>query len=493
MGFKDLREWLNKLESEGELKRIKAQVDWDKELGAITITALRRGFSGLLFENIKGYQNARCRKLFTGALVNNRQIAMMFGLPEDTTHRDLVSAFRERLNNRLEPIIASSGQVKENIVKGDDVCLYDLPVPHWDRLDGGRYINTSCGVVTRDPETGIHNVGLYRGMIADRNRISQTIVPSQHIGQHFAKYQEMGKEMPVAVVYGWDPSLVFVACAGIPKGVCEYDVMGSIRQEPVELVKCETSDVMVPASAEIVVEGFVSPDPETYEWEGPFGEFTGYYASKRTKKPVIRVECMTHREDPVYVGTLGGSIPGMPSEAATMISVHRTAMVWEAIERAGVTGLLDVRILPPSCETTVVLKIHKTYRGQGKHIAFTVIGSSLPINSCKNVMVVDDDIDIYDFEALAWAFDYRVNPKEDLVVIPGLPGVEVDPTIHPDDKDILRYGGCIENRLIIDATKTWSYGRRAEWGNDFYPPVAFRLSEEEKELIDKRWQEYGLE
>ncbi len=494
MGFKDLREWLDKLESEGELRRIKAQVDWDKELAAVTIMARRKGFSGLLFENIKDYQNTWCRRLFTGTLVNHRQIAMMFGLPEDTHHRDLVSTFRERLKNRLKPVIVNSGPVKENTVKGDAVNLYELPVPLWNRLDGGRYINTFCGVVTRDPEDGTLNVGIYRGMLVGENRISKNLSPHSHIGQHFTKYREMGKEMPVAMVYGWDPSLVFMGCAPIPKDVCEYDVMGGIRREPVELVKCETSDLEVPATAEIVVEGFMSPDPETYDWEGPFGEFTGYYAWQRMKKPVVRVECITHRNDPIFVGTLAGSLPGQPGEGANMMSIHWAAMVRETVEKAGISGLLDVRFLPPSCETSVVLRIHKTYRGQGKQIGCSVIGSALPLQSCKNIIVVDDDIDIYNFEALVWALDYRVNPMEnDVLVLPAMPGSIVDPSVHPDKRAMPeKYGGSLSNRVIIDATKNWSYGRREEWDNDFYPPVV-ALSEEEKELVANRWQEYGLE
>jgi UbiD family decarboxylase len=269
MGFKDLREWLDKLESEGDLKRIKTHVDWNKEIGAITSEARRRGFSGLLFENIKDYQTKPCNKLFTGSLVNNRQIAMMFGLPRDTHHRDMVKVFRERFRNRIKPVIVTSGEVKQNIIRGANVCLYDLPVPFWNKLDGGRYINTLGAVVTRDPENGIQNVGLYRGMIVDDKRIAILIAPRQHIGQHFTKYVHMKKEMPVALVFGWDPSLAFCACAAVPKDICEYDVMGSIRQDPVKLVKCETSDLEIPASAEIVIEGFVSPDPSTFELEGP--------------------------------------------------------------------------------------------------------------------------------------------------------------------------------------------------------------------------------
>jgi UbiD family decarboxylase len=492
MGFKDLREWLNKLEQEGELKHIKALVDWNREIGAVTAMARQKGLSGLLFENIKDYQNTWCKKIFTGSLVNSRQLALMFGLPKDTHHRDLVKTFRERYKNRLQPQIVTSGSVKENILKGDSINLFDIPVPFWNKMDGGRYISTLCGVVTRDPENGIQNVGIYRGMILDKNKIGQVIVPMQHIGQHFAKYRELRRDMPIAIVYGWDPCLAFLGCAPVPKDICEYDVMGGIRQEPIKLVKCETSDLEVPAEAEIVIEGFVSPDSATFENEGPFGEYTGYYAWKVAKRPVVKVSCITHRNDPIFVGTLASALPGQPGEGATMMSVHWAAMVWETIEKAGIPGLLDVRMLPPSCETSVALKIHKTYRGQAKHIALALVGSSMPLHSCKNIIVVDDDIDIFNYESLSWAIDYRVNPTENsILVLPGMPGIDSDPAIRPDARNVEAFGGGSTNRIIIDATKNWSFGRREEWNNDFYPPVNI-LPEDMKKFVVNRWKEYGL-
>jgi 4-hydroxy-3-polyprenylbenzoate decarboxylase len=494
MGHKDLREWLTTLESKGELKKIKAQVDWDKELGAITNVAFQKGLSALLFENIKGYNSTKCRRLFTGGLVNNKQVALMFGLPKDTHPREIVKVCRERFANPIKPVRLSTGPVKENIINGKDVNLYDLPVPFWHPLDGGRYINTFCGIVTKDPETGVQNIGIYRGMIANERKIPMTIVPSQDIGQHFHKYCEMGKEMPIAVVYGWDQSLEFCAAAAIPRGVCEYDIMGSIREEPVELVQCENSDLEVPATAEIVVEGFVSNDPETFEWEGPFAEFTGYYGGERLKKPCIRVETITYREDPIFVGSLMAVGPGHPSEHGTIVPISLTARVLETIERSGVPGLLDAWILPASSGANLVLRIHKTYRGQPKQIALAVFGSNLPHPYLKNVMVVDEDIDIYDFNALEWAFAYRVNPMEnDIIVIPGLSGTILDPSIPPEQREIKKYGGGISNRIIIDATEIWNYGRREEWGGNFYPPVAFRLSPDDKERVEKRWHEFCLE
>ena len=176
-----------------------------------------------------------------------------------------------------------------------------------------------------------------------------------------------------------------------------------------------------------------------------------------------------------------------------MMSVTWAGMVWEVIEKSGIPGLFDVRFLPPSCETTVVLKIHKTYRGQAKQIAYALVGSSLPFQSCKNIIVVDDDIDIYNFEAIQWAIDYRVNPLENsIVIIPGTPLLGLDPSQRFDGRDPEVYGGSVRNRMMIDATKIWDYGRREEWGNDFYPPVN-RLPDDVRELVGKRWTEYGLE
>ncbi len=492
MGFDDQREWLAKLEAEGELHRITAEVDWNIELGAIANVAFSKGYGALLFENIKNYTKTRCTKLLTGHLIKNSQIALMFGLPKETHIRALVDAYRERLKNLVKPVLVGSGPVKEHILKGREVNLYDFPVPFWNRLDGGRYINTFCGVVTQDPETGVLNVGLYRGMVSSENHIPMTIAPSQHIGQHYMKYKAMGRQMPIAVVNGWDPTLEFTASSGVAKGMDEYEVMGAIRQKAVELVKCETSDLLVPASAEIVLEGRVSPDPETYEWEGPFAEYTGYYASEKRKKPVIRVECVTHRDNPTLTGTLMAVGPGHPSEQVTVTTISATAMIFEAVEKAGVPGLIDARILPASGAPNVALRIHKAYQGHGKQIGLAVIGAGLPYFIAKNVIVVDDDIDIYDFEAIDWAFAHRFNPVEDLVIIPGLPGTVIDPVISPEQRDLVKFGGGISNRMIIDATKTFAFGRRPEWGNDFYPPVAYRLAPEDQERVEARWDEFGL-
>jgi 4-hydroxy-3-polyprenylbenzoate decarboxylase len=171
----------------------------------------------------------------------------------------------------------ASGPVKEVIVRGDQVDQTQFPVPRWGFREGGRYIHTFSGIVTRDPDTRVMNVGIYRGMIGKKDTAPFLLIKGgQHWGQHFVKYAGKGQPMPVACVIGWDPIMPFLAGSPIPVGVCEWDVMGAYRGEPAELVKCESVDLEVPASAEIVLEGFISDDPATYEQEGPFGEFTGY-------------------------------------------------------------------------------------------------------------------------------------------------------------------------------------------------------------------------
>ena len=175
---KDLRTWMEKLEAEGELKRIGAEVDWDAEVAEIQRKALEERGPALLFDNIKGYKNTWCRKLFMGGLIKASYVALMLGLPKDTPRRDVLELLRKRFKEPVEPKPVNGGPVKENIIKGNDIDLFQLPVPRWHPLDGGRYINTWCGVVTRDPDDGKHNVGQYRGMIIAKDKISVFLVPA---------------------------------------------------------------------------------------------------------------------------------------------------------------------------------------------------------------------------------------------------------------------------------------------------------------------------
>jgi len=337
MSSRDLRTWIAQLEAEGELQRIKAKVDWDGEISQIIKKVYMQEGPALLFENIKDHENTRSRRLFTNGIGTLARQNLMLGLPKDTLISETIKTIKTRIQEPIAPVRVSSGPVKENIVKGGDVDLFQLPVPKWHPLDNGRYINTFYGAVTRDPDTGVNNVGLYRGGIFSKNKIGVLLIPMKDWGILYSKYQQMGKPMPVAFVYGWDPAMLGVA--GAPYRGHEYDLIGAIRQEPVELVKCETSDIEVPASAEIVVEGTISPDPSTYETEGPFGEGGGFYGEAR-KRPVVEVSCITHRNDPIFRGCLPGS--RTPDEMGLTCHVSISAAAWDVLESQGIPGVLDV-------------------------------------------------------------------------------------------------------------------------------------------------------
>lgn len=488
MGFKDLRDWINTLETEGELHRIKAEVDWDLEISEILRRVNGRRGPAILFENIKGYQEGWCRKLFAGGLGNRRRMALMFGLPKDASHAEMIQLLRKRIREPLEPTLVENGPVKENVIERGNIDLYQIPVPKWHELDGGRYINSWAAYVTEDPETGRRNVGCYRGMITEKNRIGVLLLKSQDWGMHYAKYQKMGKPMPVAVIYGWDPSMIFVA--GAPFPVYEFELMGAIRQESVELVKCETSHLHVPATAEIVVEGTISPDPGSYVEEGPFGEITGFYGGWDGKRPVIDVHCITHREDPIYRGSLEGTSKGIVSEYAMFSHVAFSAVMWNILEMQGLSsGVLDLVPAP-----TTIIKIHKSYQGQPRQLAAALWGSKFGSNTGKIVVVVEENVDIRNLREIELAIHANVDPTKDIIVYPLGAGSPLDTSLSPDARDEIKYGSPLQDKVLIDATVDWTtHPKRIEWGGERFPPKCTESPPEIVEIVDKRWAEYGFD
>jgi len=487
MGYKDLREFISTLEEEGELKRITAEVDWDLEIGAIARKVYSSKGPALLFENIKDHKDTICTRLFTGGVATKDRIAMIMGLPRETRHRDLSEEIRKRWKEPIPPIIVDSGPAKENILTGGDIDLFQFPVPKWHYLDGGRYISTFCAIITKDPESGVRNVGLYRGMILSKTEIGVLLVPGQGWGVHFMKYKEMGKPMPVAVAIGCDESLVFCASASPPRDVDELGLNGALLEEPTKLVKCETLDLEVPANTEIVVEGFIDPNPETYKMEGPFGEYTGYYG-EAAKRPVINVQCITHRDDPIFRGTLEGMDHKNPNEDSSMLVISLAAVTKEILESQGIPGIIEVSAVP-----ITLVRIKKMYRGHAKQIAAALWGASAAQYLYKFVIVVEDDTDIWNRRSVEAALSYRVNAAEgDIITMPGSFGAVLDPSTPFPDRDELRYGTGKWSRILIDATRNWNYPKNPQWDNEIYPPKSVDLSPEQEELIARRWKVYGL-
>jgi 4-hydroxy-3-polyprenylbenzoate decarboxylase len=497
VAFGDLRGWIAALKAHDELAEINAEVDWNIELGTIMRLAQGPGTGrAMLFNNIKDYNkpNSRCRRVFGSALNNYRRIAIMLGLPPDTHPRELVKIGRNVLEGTIPPRIVTSGPVKENIVTGQDIDLTELPVPYWNRMDGGRYLVTYAGVVSKDPTTGVMNVGVYRGMLAGRDRIPILMWRAQHIGHHVTAWLAQGKkEMPIAVAIGWEPSLGFCAGSPVPKGTCEYDVMGAMRGEPVELIKCETVDLHVPASAEIVIEGYLGLEPDTYMMEGPYAEFTGYLASERSPKPTIRVTCITHRNDPILRGTIEGCLPGSYSENAVGSSIMRAATAWNVLDRSGVPGITDVWCPPVQAGINCLVRMQQTYRGQAKQAANALWGSTAAHVRYKHVTVVDDDIDIHDYAAVDWAIAHRVNAGEnDIVIMPATFGLGLDPSTRRRDRNPALFGTGKWNRVLIDATQNIDYDPDPDLGGARFPPTVWP-AEDDVAAAKARWQELGLD
>jgi 4-hydroxy-3-polyprenylbenzoate decarboxylase len=485
MGYKDAREWIAKLESEGELKRCKAKVDWNGEIAEITLRVVSKRGPAILFENIKNYEAGRCTKLFVGGMGNRRRIALALSLPKEASREDIIQFLRKKFKESIKPFMVEKGPVKENIVKGKDINLFELPVPMWHPKDGGRYINTYCGVITKDPETGERNVGLYRGMIVSKDEIGVFLVPAQHWGVHYFKYKALGKPMPVAIVYNWDPVLELVASNSVRGD--EFEVMGAIRGEPVELIKCEASDLEVPASAEIVIEGLISHDPQTYKLEGPFGEWSGYYGEAR-KRPVIKVNYITHRNDCIFRGQREGLSVAAMGEGVYAGHYGQTALSWDALDVAGVPGVLDVRI-----GSTTIVKIRKMYEGHAKRVASALWASQASIDLFKIVTVVEEDIDINNLSDVERAIMTNVDPVRDLIVFPNTFGPSLDVSLSWENRDELAYGAGNISRLLIDATVNWKdHPPRKEWENRRLPPRCTESLPEVKDLVEKRWKDYGI-
>jgi UbiD family decarboxylase len=382
---------------------------------------------------------------------------------------------------------------KESVLKGDQVDITKFPIPIWTPgKDGGPYI-TSPYVITKDPDTGIRNVGTYRMMIKGRNKTGITVSPVQHIGMHYAKYEERNESMPAAVVIGADPTIGMTSVAKLPYGTDELSVAGGLRGTPIKLVKCETVDLEVPETAEIVLEGVIPP--EIREEEGPFGEFVGYL-TPTLLHPIFDIKCITHRSNPIYQAFVSQK---PPSESSKIKGIGIEALIYKhLVHDHQIPGVLDVHVTESSAvQGHVIIKIRKMYPGHARqvlHTCWTVTAYGGGSMLGKIISVMDDDIDIRDPFAVDWAYNFRVQPHRDITIIPrhGMRGLLHDFSMAPpaSDEGITKQGLDSEfkgrqmesSKMLIDATKKWPY-----------PEVALP-SQEYLDRAKERWKagEYGF-
>ena len=476
---KDLRSWLATLENEGELKICRAKVECGSEIQEIARQMSARQGPAVVFENILGYENNWCSRLFVGSLNSNAKLALALGLPKNTTEDGVVNRLLATLNRPVEPQHLTQGSIQQNVISKEDVDLNTLPVPQWHPHDQGRYINTWAAVVTRDPETGQTNVGAYRGVIHDRNHIGVLLLCSQGWGIHFEKYTQRGEPMPIACVYGWDPSLMLAAGSPVTT-VDEWRWMGAIREAPVGLVPCQTVDLEVPASAEIVIEGWLTTDRERFANEGPFREKIGYGRSYHM--PQIEVSCICHRDNPIMVGSATGLAP-IVEEQALVINAGVKAVLLNALHSAGIPNVLDLSLAP-----YFACQIKKSYQGHAYQVACTLFGHKALNMNYKMLFVVEDDVDLKDGRALMAAINAHVDPQRDIHIFPTQRTL-VDPAMSQQDHNYHIYGGSGGSKVLIDATRNWL----DQPPSRTTPAKATEPAYEIVEKVQSRWKEYGFD
>lgn len=338
-------------------------------------------------------------------------------------------------------------------------------------------------MVTKDASSGWENVGVYRAAVHDRKNTSMSVAQGQHIWYHWRTWRKQRKNMPLAIAIGGDPLLPLVGAAPIPLGVDEWDVVGALRREPVELVRCETVDLRVPATSEIVLEGELLTDRSTFRNDGPFSEYTGHYGGE-SQRPVFQVNCITYRDNPIFQGT----ITGLPiTEDHRTAAVSHSAIMWDLLEER-MRGITGVNADPSVAYANLIVQIDNSYYGQVHQVAANIWSSGLSNMMCKNIIVCDEDVDIYDLGRVFWAIAYRVDPTRDLVTFPGWISA-LDPIVHPNER--LGSGGNKGTRLLIDATKPIDRPRSDKLFGEKFAPVAYP-DEETMRLVRGRWSQYGL-
>jgi 4-hydroxy-3-polyprenylbenzoate decarboxylase len=478
MAYEDLREYIARLEEKEDLKRIGTEVDWNLELGAIMRRANDLREPALLFEKIKGY-SPEYRVLANTIGVSRPNVfgrtCLALDLPSDTPPLKIIDEILNRFANPVKPVPVDRAPCKENIIKGDDVNVLKFPVPFFRAMDGGRFIGTWHTDITRDQDSGWVNWGLYRHMVHDERTIGWLANPGQHgPAMYYQKYEARGKAMPMAIAIGTDPACTLASMSLVPSHVNEADLAGGLRRKPVELVKCETIDLEVPATAEIVLEGEVLPGERRPE--GPFGEYWGYFASDKAPRPVFRVNCITHRNQPI----LPVSTPGKPFDDTTFVySLFGSAALKQELRKLGFP-FKDVYLTPSM--VAVIISAKETYPGYVHTLSSAIWGTKAGIYR-PVVIVVGEDIDVTNMDEVMWALTTRVHPVRDIHVKKRAPSHPLFSFLSPEERTTLT-GAAV----CYDATFPFEWKENAPRIADF----EHAWPDDVRKMVLSRWKEYGF-
>lgn len=419
--MKDLRGFLKILEDEGLLRRFKEEVDPRFEIAAHHMKAQMEKGPAILFENVKGHD----MPVVANLLGTRQRLALALGLPKETSREMINDDVRRRARIPGSTNTVSDAPCKEVVLEGDQLDLRKLPAPVIHEKDAGPYI-TAGMVIARDPETGVGNVSIHRLQVKGKKRLGILIEP-RHLFQLVRRANEANRPLEVAIAIGAHPIIYMAALAGLPLGEDEFAFAGALAGEPTEMVKCESVDLKVPACSEIVLEGEIPPG--VLEVEGPFAEYTGYYAPAGPRQ-VVEVKTVTHRSDAIFYTMISRS-----TELA-MYHVCKYVKTYDAIK--SVVPTLQ-RIYFPETYWLIV-SIKKTRRGEARNAMLAAMNSSDVI---KHVIVVDDDIQVDNLREVLWAIATRFQADKDLLLIKRTWGASLDPS---SDRGVWTMMG-------IDATK----------------------------------------
>jgi UbiD family decarboxylase len=411
MPFQDFRDFLDALRNAGELLELDRFVSPNLEVAKAMKKSASVSGPAIVFKN-----NGTSFPL-VGGVYNTRAKALM---ALQTTERGALDRIMRGMSARIPPVVVADGPVHENIMTGDAIDISKLPIAKYSPLDGGPYI--TCGiVVSKDPETGVPDIGHYRFEVIDKQTFAFLALPNHRFARNMAKARRLGRTtFHAALLIGVDPVIAYTCPIQVPDGTNDFEVVGGMRGAAVELIRCKTIDVEVPARAELVFELEVDFTQEVFE--GPLGEFTGYY-TPGSKKPIARVKAITHRNNAYFQALLTG-VPPTENHILKQLSYEAS---YFAMLKAQHPTLTDVAI-PASGGVAfyIVLSIKQRYAGEARHAILNTIASS---QRPKMVVVVDPDIDVRSPDQVEWAIMFRSQPARDVIIVDNLPGGTLDPSI----------------------------------------------------------------
>jgi 4-hydroxy-3-polyprenylbenzoate decarboxylase len=487
MHYKDLRDFIAQLEQLGELKRIPLEIDPYLEMTEICDRALRAEGPALLFENPKGHSIPVLANLFG----TPKRVALGMGQESVTALRevgqllaslkepeppkgfkdalDKLPLFKQVLN--MPPKVLNKAPCQEKVLVGREVDLSRLPIQTCWPEDAGPLITWGL-VVTQGPHKSRHNLGIYRQQVIDKNKVIMRWLAHRGGALDFQEWQQVhpGEPFPIAVALGTDPATILGAVTPVPDTLSEYAFAGLLRGSRTEVTRCLTHNLQVPASAEIVLEGFIYPD-ETAP-EGPFGDHTGYY-NEVEAFPVFTIERITHRLQPIYHSTYTGRPPDEPAILGVALNE-----VFVPILQKQFPEIVDFYLPPEGCSYRMaIVSINKQYPGHAKRVMFGVWSFLRQFMYTKFVIITDADVNARDWKDVIWAMTTRMDPARDTTIIDNTP---------IDYLDFASPVSGLGGKIGFDATHKWRGETQRDWGKPIRMTVAV------KEKIDGIWDELGI-